>query len=62
VMRQERGCEHGEEDASAGKKKWGRNSCEGGLYGWIGAVMVERARSPCRSHRRISSRARRRSG
>jgi hypothetical protein len=29
-----------EEDASTGKKKWGRNNREGGLYGRIGAVTV----------------------
>jgi hypothetical protein len=27
-----------EENVSAGKTKWGRNSCEGGLYDRIGAV------------------------
>jgi hypothetical protein len=37
----------------------GRNNCEGGLNGRIGAVTVGCARSPCRSHRRIFSRARR---
>jgi hypothetical protein len=61
VMRPPGGREHREEDASAGKK-WGRNSCEGGLYSWVVAITVERAWSSCRSHRRISRRARRRGG
>jgi hypothetical protein len=61
VMRPPGGREHREEDASAWKK-WGRNSCEGGLYSWVVAITVERAWSPCRSHRRISRRARRRGG
>jgi hypothetical protein len=35
----------------------GRNNCEGGLNGRIGAVTVGYARSPCRSYRRTFSRA-----